>query len=618
MVNRSKLLKLRIRNIGCIGDVPIEIALDSIVCLVGKNNAGKSTILRAYELAQGSVKFNVALDRCAWAPETSPSEIELDIHVPEGIANIAEEWKLKENDYLILRNKWIWSPETKFEKVDRITWSPSKNAWSDSEKAGGADNVFKSRLPKPVRIGSLEDAGQTETILLELALDPFIQEIKNEQLDPESALAKSVDTFVGLVQDRSAAHQERFDKIAGDVQKAFTGIFPGLELKLDIAMSSPSIKIAELLQKGSGIKIKEGQIEASLLQQGTGSRRALFWSMLRVHNELKRDKELQDKLDKQKEKAEGKTAKAQKTDTTKSDDDLALPGYLLLIDEPENALHPMAARAAQKHLYALSESSDWQVMLTTHSPYFINPLADHTTIVRLERDRNLETPVSARTYISDKITFSDEEKLQLQALQLMDIGFSEVFFGSYPILVEGDTEHAAFIAAVLEENHALAEQITIVRARGKAIFTALIRMLEHFKINFGIVHDTDWPYNSAGHCGMWTTNSNIYKALDSCRKAGLTVRHRFSVPDFERRLGGDEVKKGKPFEAYQMVRENETLKKQVQELLRELFDAENHGPGVEQQLNDADYLTHVHEALNNWAKTNNKTDDERLKPPAKT
>lgn len=55
--NRSKLLRMTVRNIGCIGNEGVEIELDNIVCLVGKNNAGKSTILRAYELAKGTASL---------------------------------------------------------------------------------------------------------------------------------------------------------------------------------------------------------------------------------------------------------------------------------------------------------------------------------------------------------------------------------------------------------------------------------------------------------------------------------------------------------------------------------------------------------------------------------
>lgn len=116
-------------------------------------------------------------------------------------------------------------------------------------------------------------------------------------------------------------------------------------------------------------------------------------------------------------------------------DDPALPGYILLMDEPENALHPMAARAAQAHLYELGKHPDWQVLLTTHSPYFINPLEDHTTIARMQRSTDGKS-LSPRLYVADEANFSPDEKDNLQALQLTDIGFAEIFLGVIQLLLK--------------------------------------------------------------------------------------------------------------------------------------------------------------------------------------
>jgi putative ATP-dependent endonuclease of the OLD family len=46
----TKLRKLVVKNFGCIGTVPVEVELDDIVVLVGPNNAGKTTILHAYQM----------------------------------------------------------------------------------------------------------------------------------------------------------------------------------------------------------------------------------------------------------------------------------------------------------------------------------------------------------------------------------------------------------------------------------------------------------------------------------------------------------------------------------------------------------------------------------------
>lgn len=137
-------------------------------------------------------------------------------------------------------------------------------------------------------------------------------------------------------------------------------------------------------------------------------------------------------------------------------DSVILPSYMLLIDEPEIGLHPNAIRAASEYLYSLADDDMWQVMLTTHSPQFVNPLEDHTTIVRL------------------------------------------------------------------------------VRARGKYTFIPIIKMLKHFKVDFSIVHDIDFPYNKNGQLSSsWDANRQIINLINDCRSEGVTVNHKVSLPGFE-------------------------------------------------------------------------------------
>ncbi len=104
MPETSRLVKMRVSNLGCIGPDGCEIALDSVLCLVGANNAGKSTFLRAYELALGTATFDHANDLCYRAGET-PATVEIWVHIPEGMANIAEKWKEKDGDLRLVRSK---------------------------------------------------------------------------------------------------------------------------------------------------------------------------------------------------------------------------------------------------------------------------------------------------------------------------------------------------------------------------------------------------------------------------------------------------------------------------------------------------------------------------------
>jgi len=495
--NRSKLVRITVRNIGCIGNDGVEIALDDVVCLVGKNNAGKSTILRAYELAKGgTAAFSESRDRCLYALAEHPSEVQLEVHIPEGIGNVDAKWKTEKDGLLIVKSRWQWAVPN-FEKV-RTTWDPTggpdgEGGWAEDGKAGGADPVFSSRLPRPLRIGSLDDAAKTEEMLLTLALGPLVASLEKERINPQSDLSK--------------------------------------------AIASP--------------------------------------------------------------------------------DDPAFPGYLLLIDEPENALHPMAARAAQRHLYKLAQSPDWQVIMTTHSPHFVNPFEDHTTIVRLERSGEEDaSPLAPKTYRSDLIEFEGEDKQRLQALQHIDPSFSEVFFGSYPILVEGDTEHAAFMSSIIERQHGLMDRVTVIRARGKAILVPLVKVMTHFKIDFGIVHDADSPFNKKGHKnGMWTENGKIREAVLKARAKGLSARHRISVPDFERFLGGEEESKDKPLNTYLVVAKDDALAQRVQELMTDLLESPQHEPFADGALEEGDYLAWLGGLVQAWAKSNGLADDIRFKGP---
>lgn len=627
MKSASKLVRLKVRNIGCIGNIGLTVSLDNVVCLVGKNNAGKSTVLKAYALAQGSDSFNAERDRCQYAGEGDVCEVELDVHIPKGIGNVDEKWKQAEGDLLIVRSRWQWAgPE--FKSV-RSTWDPETGDWAVGEKAGGADNVFKSRLPKPIRIGSLQDAESIEKTLSTMALAPLVSLIDAERSAAGSELSVALGAVADQMKALGNAHAKRFNDIAERVATGFQGVFPEMGVRLDV-QPSPIVPKIE-----SGLRVKDGGAETAILQQGTGARRALFWSMLQVHNELTRSEEtrsahrkllLRQLIEAKKPKA-NKEAQADAIAGLQAQldafdaggpmpvdaDDPALPGYLLLIDEPENALHPMAARAAQKHLYKLAESADWQVMMTTHSPYFVNPFEDHTTIVRLERGDEGGI-VSPKTYRSDDITFQGKDKQWLQAMQHLDPSLAEIFFGSYPVIVEGDTEHAAFMAAILEKQHELTSKVTVVRARGKAIIPALITMMRHFKIDFGVVHDCDPPFKKDGSSnGMWAQNQNIKEAIEVARGAGVSARHRVSVPDFERYLGYAEASKEKPLTAYLAVSAENEIGKKVQGLLTDLLSSEQHDPYAPDELDGKTYIEWMKTRVLTWAAEVGQEENPRFK-----
>jgi putative ATP-dependent endonuclease of OLD family len=238
--------------------------------------------------------------------------------------------------------------------------------------------------------------------------------------------------------------------------------------------------------------------------------------------------------------------------------------------------------------------------------------------MRAEPVKNRSPP---RTFRTDEAGFTGEEKDILKAIQEMDPTFCEVFFGTYPIVVEGDTEHAAFIAAVVEAGHELIDQVTIIKARGKPQIRAVMKMLIHFRKDFGVLHDCDWPYRNDGKrnkdgslakSGSWAHNAEIRKLVNEAKRLEIGVAHEVSIPDFERRIGLPLGTGGKPFEAYLAIKRDEAVKAEVQALLKRLKEPARYAHGATTECDAAEFATVLLDQLRKKAAEHSWEDAFRL------
>jgi putative ATP-dependent endonuclease of OLD family len=472
------------------------------------------------------------------------------------------------------------------------------------------------RLPKPFRIGALDNPEHELDKLLKIIVDPIGEKLKSSYEEEDSDLRKSLDAFNKEAMKPIEAEANKIESHSEDISKSHQSIFPDLKIDLKIGISEIKFDPINALVDGSRLYISEYDHVVNWNQQGTGSQRALFWSILQVRSRLQsisdlkkeREKEIKaiekdvKKLEKARDKAvkkETKDSKQIEIDSMKlkidelrakdvekaveaQENEVSLPGYMLLIDEPETALHPNAIRAASKYLYDLARDESWQVMLTTHSPLFLNPFEDNTTIVRLTRKNGFPSPL---TYQSDSIAFSNQEKEQLVLLNTFDQNLAEMFFGQHPIVVEGDTEFASFqkVMEMDTKKYPLSNRPLIIRARGKFTIIPILKMLNHFKVDFSVLHDSDYPKNkSGGSNGVWTANENVLKEINICRESGRVVIHRISISTFEIEHKGVEIddesnvilpsSSGKPFEMYDLLGKDSEVKASVEKVFDELVN----------------------------------------------
>jgi putative ATP-dependent endonuclease of OLD family len=285
----------------------------------------------------------------------------------------------------------------------------------------------------------------------------------------------------------------------------------------------------------------------TLERQGSGACRTLIWAAIRILSERS---------------------------TGKASADSERP-HLLLMDEPELCLHPDAIREACRVLYDLPKTKNWQVMISTHSPVFIDLSRNNTSIVRVERN---QTGVVQGTTIfrptRAKLDANDIDELKL--LNMCDPHVTEFFFGGRTILVEGDTEYTAF-RYVVASNPAKYKGVHVVRGRGKACIKALCKILNQFKKDYAVLHDSDREKikykKKPGEMTnpMWTENQSILDATADGRANGKVLLVA-SVPNFEEAFFGKEADEEKPYTALTRLRTDATALERISALLDSLLD----------------------------------------------
>ncbi len=575
-VRRPRLHKLVIRNFRAIGNEPVTVELDDIVVLVGPNNCGKSSVLRAYQLVmqQGSKEGDLAQDdfpNSKIDPE-HPVEIELETVVFDEAAPGAK-WIRKDeaSGDMFVREKWTWTQPGKPKKVG---WDVATDGWAEDGGPWGAAQVAQAGRPEPHRIEAFDSPQKQSDEVVKLLKEVLNERIKAIQLEKTEGVedgtkANDYHTLLGYVakfqQKVVAEANEQISNVEVEMNKLVGQVFPGQVVKFDARPEQDLDSCLNFFKDTPQLLMGPADgYQPPVEKQGSGARRTLLWAALRLIKEQAR---------------------------AKKDGGSARP-HLLLMDEPELCLHPNAVREACRVLYDLPSAGNWQVMLTTHSPVFIDFSRDNTSIVRVSR--NSEGKSTGTTiYRPKKALLDEDDKQRLKLLNLCDPYLAEFFFGGRTVLVEGDTEHTAF-TYVIQQNPDRFKNVHIIRARGKATIVSLCKILNQFGSPYAVLHDSDTP--TAMRKGKtianpaWKQNENI---LAQVAEGLPTKRIRLvaSKISFEPAYCGYEVSTDKPIAVWEHLKEDEQCRKNVESLLEALIDFDKPLPNGAVEWSDIASLT---------------------------
>ena len=216
---------------------------------------------------------------------------------------------------------------------------------------------------------------------------------------------------------------------------------------------------------------------------------------------------------------------------------------IVCFEEPEIYLHPSAANQMRDTIYELS-GHESQIVATTHSPFIIDLSRKPKQVLNSLRC-NEDGVVSSPFNVTDAyLALEDDAKAHVKMLLRVDDHLARVFFTKTIVIIEGDTEEVVIketLKRLPKERYLrIVSDFEIVKARGKASIIGLVKYLVAMGIAPIVVHDRD-----GGVAGAEVFNQPIADALSG---VGKVVQMHENIED---EMGYAAPASEKPFKAYQ-------------------------------------------------------------------
>lgn len=522
-----KIQKIEIKNYRSLHN--LIICPKGILALVGRNNSGKSNLIKALELFfEGSTRL--VNDECFYNHKTGePIEILISF---DQLSDWEREqfgpWMDEDNlvvgreifctgaDSYTINNLAITKvpePEWLREDIisgDKITewWSkkdelkingldfgvelgaskPGVGKWKEAvkkfldehrdeipwkkerrENPKGYPGVLKGALPEFIHIPAVRDISEevkvAKTNPFGQLINSVLAKISGEQKDAISKQLKEIEKRLNRSEEG-----ERITQIK-DVEDRLNKLMSELmECDIEIEMAMPQLR--EVF--GEAKIYADDGVRTTIETKGHGMQRSMIFTILRAYAELAH-------VQKAEERAGERTT-------------------IFAIEEPELYLHPQSQRTLMSVFREIASGRD-QVIYSTQSSIFVDiSHFDHICIMRREkRDESYEsypTQLSILTMIEDlkarKGVDATEEGIREQYSHAFNPMINEGFFADKVVIVEGPSEQYALpIYADAFGYNLDRNNISVVHSDGKGQMDRLLRVFNGFKIPTYLWFDGD-------------------------------------------------------------------------------------------------------------------------------
>lgn len=324
---------------------------------------------------------------------------------------------------------------------------------------GGFPAIVQSKLPRVLHVKALTEEGE----LGKADKDTLVSEVLNilfEDLLEGNEIADALTDSLERLQQQMSPETEGslISALRMDINEIIGSVFPGCGIDVKPSLTQG---LSAVLKPKYEIKLFSN-VKTDVGQQGTGLLRTAIFSMLRYHARLRTAKEHTRPL-------------------------------LVAFEEPEMYLHPAAANLLRDTIYELGASD--QIVCTTHSPWMIDLSRNLQSLTKMVTTD--EGAVTAINYgVSQQLlNLNAGDRDRVKMLQLFDDEMSRVFFTDRVVVVEGDSELVAIKQTLKhlpdDSRKSIISRTQVVKARGKASILSVVKYLQALAIKPVVIHDRD-------------------------------------------------------------------------------------------------------------------------------
>lgn len=528
-----KFKKIRISNFKGLREAEFEPT--KFTCLVGENNAGKSTVLQAvvYALNRPSqlppdlfydptipVEFHIVLS------EITPPHLERLADESRGkIASLLvdgsleliiryrpdQKVEIKVNrlvpDEVRYRDDWISEalagkrgaavrevilqqyPEFADACPDNLNVTFAKQylsecidqlprdqfTFAEAPLPSGISNSIAALLPEPIYIPAVKSLADDLKTTQSTSFGRLLALLLEDMSSDLEQINQSLDQLNTLF-NRRDREGEIIDERHARVQELENSVEGFLRENFPTAKVELKIPPPELrtILSSAQIFIDDGSRDL-IDNKGDGIKRSLTFALLQSY-----------------------VAKLNSTEANRDEVGPAQKPLIFLFEEPELYLHPKSQRILFNTLARISENH--QVVVTTHSPLFFSPGAT-ASFVRVAKKEENPKPVGVLYPVLFELDNANAEVFRIARFENADAAF----FSRRVVLFEGESDDAFFKHIATKLNPAWdfdAKNVALVRVSGKGNFAKFRKFFEAFGIEVKIVADLDAMFEGFEHLGV--------------------------------------------------------------------------------------------------------------------